>query len=272
MVLAAVQAGVRAIFCEKPLASTPAQATEMVERCRGAGVLLAVNHTRRWEPLYVRAKQLLAEGAIGRLEAIVGYYPGKVFTMGTHLFDLMRFFGGNVQWVCGQSADMWIASDEEENLSGQVQFRSGATGCIVSGWDRTNHVFELDLFGSAGRLRLSGDGAAMDLCRFEESPRYSGYRELAPDAGIGGVVPDGLFQASRLVTAMQDVIDCVGSGKQPACNGLDGLAALDIAYALRESVQRGNSRVELPLVNCERDKQDVRDRRDVKFGVLSSEF
>ncbi|MEO5865364.1 MAG: Gfo/Idh/MocA family oxidoreductase [Nitrospiraceae bacterium] len=272
MVLAAVQAGVRAIFCEKPLASTPAQATEMVERCRGAGVLLAVNHTRRWEPLYVRAKQLLAEGAIGRLEAIVGYYPGKVFTMGTHLFDLMRFFGGDVQWVCGQSADAWIASDEEENLSGQVQFRSGATGCIVSGWDRTNHVFELDLFGSAGRLRLSGDGAAMDLCRFEESPRYSGYRELAPDAGIGGVVPDGLPQVSRLVTAMQDVIDCVDSGKQPACNGLDGLAALDIAYALRESVQRGNSRVDLPLVNCERDKQDVRDRRDVKFEVLSSEF
>jgi hypothetical protein len=64
---------------------------------------------------------------------------------------------------------------------------------------------------------------------------------------------------------MQDVIDCVDSGKQPSCNGLDGLAALDIAYALRESVQRGNSRVELPLGNCERDKQDVRDKRDVKF-------
>ena len=105
----------------------------------------------------------------------------------------------------------------------------------------------------------------MDLCRFEESPRYSGYRELAPDAGIGGVVPDGLPQVSRLVTAVQDVINCVDSGKQPACNGLDGLAALDIAYALRESVQHGNSRVELPLVNGERDTQDVRDRRDAKF-------
>ena len=248
MVLAGVRAGVRAIFCEKPLASTPEQAAEMVEACQAAGVLLGVNHTRRWEPIYVRAKQLVQEGAIGRMEAIVGYYPGKVFTMGTHLFDLMRFFGGDVQWVCGQSPDPRIASDEEGNLSGHIQFRSGATGCIVSGWDRTNHVFELDLVGSAGRLRLSGDGGAMDLCRFKESPRYSGYRELAPDDEVGQFSRDGLPQVSRLVSAMRDVIDCISSGKQPACNGQDGLAAVDIACALCESVKRGNSRVELPLV------------------------
>lgn len=248
MVLAGVRAGVRAIFCEKPLAATPEQAAEMVETCHAAGVLLAVNHTRRWESIYVRAKQLVQEGAIGRLEAIVGYYPGKVFTMGTHLFDLMRFFGGEVQWVCGQSPGFRVASDEEGSLSGQVQFRSGATGCIISGWDRSNHVFELDLVGSAGRLRLSGDGAAMDLCRFKESPRYSGYRELAKDDEIGRFSHEGPPQVSRLVTAMRDVIDCIGNGKQPACSGQDGLAAVDIACALRESVAHGNSRVELPLV------------------------
>ncbi|MEO5955064.1 MAG: Gfo/Idh/MocA family oxidoreductase [Nitrospiraceae bacterium] len=249
MVLAAVKAGVRAVFCEKPLAATPEQAAEMVEVCQSAGVLLAVNHTRRWEPIYVQAKQLIQDGAIGRLEAIVGYYPGKVFTMGTHLFDLMRFFGGDVQWVCGQSPNATTASDEEGSLSGQLQFCSGAIGSIISGWDRSNHVFELDLVGSAGRLRLSGDGAAMDLCRFRESPRYSGYRELAKDDEIGRVSQETQPFASRLVTAMRDVIDCIGNEKRPACSGLDGLAAVDIACALLESVAHGNSRVELPLVS-----------------------
>ncbi|MCE9537156.1 MAG: Gfo/Idh/MocA family oxidoreductase [Nitrospirae bacterium] len=249
MVLAAVQAGVRAVFCEKPLAATPEQAAEMVEVCQSAGVLLAVNHTRRWEPIYVRAKQLVEEGAIGRIEAIVGYYPGKVFTMGTHLFDLMRFFGGDVQWVCGQSPNGTITSDEEGSLSGQLQFSSGAMGSIISGWDRTNHVFELDLVGSAGRLRLSGDGAAMDLCRFKESPRYSGYRELAKDDEIWRMSQGSHPLVSRLVTAMRDVIDCIGNGKIPACSGPDGLAAVDIACALRESVAQGNRRVELPLVS-----------------------
>lgn len=248
MVLAGVRAGVRAIFCEKPLASTPEQAAEMVETCQSAGVILAVNHTRRWEPVYVRAKQLLAEGAIGRIEAMVGYYPGKVFTMGTHLFDLMRFFGGDIQWVCGQSPDRRQASDEEGSLSGQVRFCAGATGCIVAGWERTNHIFELDLFGSAGRLRLSGDGAAMDLYRFHESPRYSGYRELVSSGASGSSHSDGQSQNSRLVTAVRDVIECIGTGKTPSCSGRDGLAAVDVACALCESVRRGNIRVDLPLV------------------------
>lgn len=248
MVLAGARAGVRAIFCEKPLASSPEQAAEMVEACQAAGVILAVNHTRRWEPIYLHAKQLLAEGAIGRIEAIVGYYPGKVFTMGTHLFDLMRFFGGDIQWVCGQSSDHRTAPDEEGNLSGQVRFCSGATGCIVAGWDRINHVFELDLFGSAGRLRLSGDGAAMDLFRFDESPRYSGYRELTPVGASGPSHGNGQLQSNRLVAAVQDVIGCIDTGRTPACSGRDGSAAVDVAWALRESVRRGNVRVGLPLV------------------------
>ena len=248
MVLASVHAGVRAIMCEKPLAATPEQAAEMVEVCQAAGVILAVNHTRRWESIYVRAKQLVTNGVIGRLEAIVGYYPGKVFTMGTHLFDLMRFFGGDVQWVCGQSPDVRTARDEEGSLSGHLRFRSGATGSIVSGWDRTNHIFELDLMGSAGRIRLSGDGAGMELFHFDESPRYSGYRELSSANGVESALGDGEPQASRLVSAIRDVVECIGTGKTPSCSGYDGLAAVDIACALCESVKRGNMRIDLPLI------------------------
>ncbi len=88
----------------------------------------------------------------------------------------------------------------------------------------------------------------MDLSRFTESPRYSGYRELAKGEEIGRCGREEQSQGSRLVTAMRDVIDCIGTGRQPACSGQDGLAAVDIACALRESVAHGNSRVELPLI------------------------
>ena len=248
MVLAGVRAGVRAILCEKPLAATPGEAAEMVEACQAAGIILAVNHTRRWEPIYVHAKLLLAEGVIGRIEAIVGYYPGKVFTMGTHLFDLMRFFGGDIQWVCGQSPDHWAASDEAGNLSGQVRFCSGATGSIIAGWDRTNHIFELDIFGSAGRLRLSGDGAVAELHRFDESPRYSGYRELVPIDANRPFYSDGQLQTSRLVAAVRDLVECISTRKTPSCSGRDGLAAVEVACALCESVKRGSMRVDFPFV------------------------
>jgi predicted dehydrogenase len=50
IVLDAVAAGVRGIFCEKPIATTLAEADAMVAACAGAGVPLLINHSRRGGP------------------------------------------------------------------------------------------------------------------------------------------------------------------------------------------------------------------------------
>ncbi len=242
MVLAGVQAGVKAIFCEKPLASTVEQGVAMVEACRSAGIVLAVNHTRRWETIYLQAKRLLDEGGIGRIESMSGHYPGKVFTMGTHLFDLMRYFGGDVEWVSGVEVG---EASSEPNLAGQLRFRSGAHGSILCGWERCCHVFELDVQGSRGRIRISGDGALLALSRFEDSPRYSGYRELTPvelEVGQGHITAG---EQNRFIAAVKDLVCCAQTGGIPACSGQDGLAAVEMACALVESSRSGGRPIDL---------------------------
>ena len=239
MVLEGVKAGVKAIFCEKPIAATVDQAVEMVDACASAGIVLAVNHTRRWESIYIHAKRLLDQNLIGRIESVVGYYPGKIFTMGTHLFDLMRYFAGEVEWVSGMDV---AQASPEPNVSGQMRFRCGAHGSVVSGWDRTNHIVELDCLGTRGRLRVSGDGTHLEVFTFEESPRYSNYRELvtSPFEDAGRIQDE-----NRLIAAVQDLVGCADSASTPACSGVDGLAALEIACGLVESAQVGGRRVVL---------------------------
>ena len=238
MVLEGARAGVKAIFCEKPLAATVEQGVAMVEACRSAGVVLAVNHTRRWESIYLEAKRLLNDGVIGRIESVAGYYPGKVFTMGTHLFDLMRYFAGEVESVSGREIS---PAESEPNVCGHLQFQAGAHGAILSGRDRANHIFELDLLGSRGRLRLSGDGTQLEIFRFEESPRYSRYRELVSTSFDSG----GIQKENRLIEAVNDLVGCMHTGGTPACCGEDGLAALEIACALLESARAGSRPVHL---------------------------
>jgi predicted dehydrogenase len=241
MVMEGVRAGVKGIFCEKPLASSMQEAAEMVEACASAGVVLAVNHTRRWEAVYSRAKKMLDQGRIGRLESVAGRYPGKVFTMGTHLFDLMRYFGGDVDWVCGDETGRGA---DEPSLSGLLRFVSGAQGAAITGWDRANHLFELDLLGSEGRLRLWGDGSCLSNALFQDSLRFSGYREL-------GAMPledaTEVRGENRLVAAVRDLLACVETNGTPACSGRDGMGALEIALALCESASRGGARIPLPL-------------------------
>ncbi len=242
MVHAALGAGLRAIFCEKPLAESVEQAAGMIEACESRGVLLAVNHTRRWEPFYRQAQAMLSDAGIGTLQSLVGYYPGKLYTMGTHLFDLMRFFAGDAEWVCGTSVP---SRHEEPNVCGQILFRGGITGLVVSGRDRTNHLFELDLVGSQGRLRLTGDGSHRESARFLASRRYTGYKELSPPDIEAAPDPD---TGNGLVRAVADIVTCLRSGRPPVCSGRDGMAALEIAQALEESVRRGNAKIELPLL------------------------
>lgn len=61
-ILAAVAAGKRAILCEKPLATTIADAEEVIDACRAAGTALLVGTNHLYDPAWMRAKHHLLVG------------------------------------------------------------------------------------------------------------------------------------------------------------------------------------------------------------------
>ena len=75
MVIAAAEAGVRGIFCEKPFAGTLAEADAMLEACERSGTRVAVAH-RRANPYEQRAKAMVGGG--GHRGAAVAPGHGEV--------------------------------------------------------------------------------------------------------------------------------------------------------------------------------------------------
>ena len=51
IVVDAAEAGVQGIYCEKPIATTLADADRMIAACRAHGVVMSIDHTRRWCPI-----------------------------------------------------------------------------------------------------------------------------------------------------------------------------------------------------------------------------
>ena len=108
MVIAAAEAGVKGLFCEKPFARTLAEADAMLEACERAGTRVAVAH-RRANPYEQRARAMVEEGAIGELQSLRG--QGKcdhrsgaqdLMVLGTHMMDSMRYVAGSdVVWASG---------------------------------------------------------------------------------------------------------------------------------------------------------------------------
>jgi predicted dehydrogenase len=106
VVLAAIPAGVRGIYCEKPIATTLADADQMIHLANEYGVSMIVNHTRRWYATYQYARSLIHTGALGRVTHMHAYCGGPramLFRNGTHLIDAISFFAeSSPSWVVGR--------------------------------------------------------------------------------------------------------------------------------------------------------------------------
>lgn len=229
------RAGVRAIWCEKPMASSVEEADRMLEACRD--IVLAVNHPRRWDPCYRTAKVLLDAGRIGTVQDAVCYYSGGVANIGSHLFDTLRYLFGDVAWLRAEPA---ADRQPDPNLSGTVGFHGGVRGRLVGCGAASFLIFELDVLGIEGRLRVLNNGERIELWHASDSPRYSDVQELILQEELGG------WREERMVQAIADILGCLERGGTPACSGMDGRKALELVAAFRWSGDQ-DAQVTLPL-------------------------
>src|SRR5688500_982216 len=80
---------VKAIFLEKPIAQSLADADRLITAFRERSVAVAINHTRTWDPHYAAIRRLIAEGAIGQVHSVMTHGRGGALFGGHHLFDLL---------------------------------------------------------------------------------------------------------------------------------------------------------------------------------------
>lgn len=250
MALACAHAGVRGVLCEKPIALNLKQARAMVTLFQRRGIPLVINHERRWDVYYRAARRLIEQGKIGEVRTIVGnalsWKPGRapvarhgggpLFHDGTHLMDLLLYFGGPVAWVSGHETRPFGKRHVEETACALLQFKSGAMGFIEGGGARRYFNFELDIQGSEGRLLIGNAGRALYLTR--KSRRFTGFQELAP-----APFPEPKRFESPFTGAARDLLACVRHGRPSASSGEDGLRALQLIFAVYASAQNRGKRV-----------------------------
>lgn len=250
MVIDAARASVRAIFCEKPIALDPKEARRMVRFCERKKIPLIINHERRWDNYYQKAHQLVSSGKIGEVRTIIGnalsWKPekqptrtsggGGLFHDGTHLTDLLLYFGGPVEWVSGHEVRPHGKRYIEETACGMLRFKSGALGFIEGGGARKYFNFELDIQGSEGRILIGNGGRKLYLAR--KSKRFSGFHELEPVA-----FPEPTRVRSPFEGGARETLRCMRTGKTGLSSGSDGLKALELIFAVYRSAQLKGKRV-----------------------------
>jgi predicted dehydrogenase len=222
---------VRGVLAEKPLALEAGEARALVALASERGVVLAVNYTRRFAPAF----RALDTTALGALQHVSGTYVKGLAHNGTHWLDLLRMLAGEPVTVRGW--DRLGEPGDDPTLDAELTLAGGA-GVRLAGLDTHGFTaFEMELTGTLGRLRIAESGHVIERFAVAGDARYPGYRVLEPVERVNGAMRDGTLHAVR------DLVRCVREGGEPACGGADGVAALALVEALRESAARGGERL-----------------------------
>jgi predicted dehydrogenase len=242
IVTACAEAGVGAIWAEKPMATTLAEADAMVAVCREHGVKLAVNCSRHWDAHWNLARDLIDAGEIGPVLQVNGFGQANISHNGSHLLDLVRYLaGGEVRWVFGEmESDEKAASDDDLMGNGYLAFANGVRG-LARMWPCGAASWECEVLGETGRIRSLNNGQAYEWWQMERSGGKSHLAER--------LFPRPQRLQSPGVRVVQDIVHCLDTGAEPRCSGVDGRAVLEIAVALRQSHREGGRRVNLPLAD-----------------------
>jgi len=239
----AVKSGVKAIFCEKPIADSLQSAGEMIRLCHSNGVILQIDHQRRFDRFHQEVRDFIQDGKLGRIQQVSFYYTAGIANTGSHMFDLLRFFFGDVMWVQAVYSKNDSRKLDDPNVDGMMQF-CNLPFCTIQSCDVQSYlIFEMDCLGTRGRLKITRSGFGIEYYDVGESKMYSGYNEvyLAPS------LIDETPSDSMIVAGVKHLIKCLREGRLSISSGEDGRAALELVSAFRESADRAGTLILVPL-------------------------
>ena len=246
----------KGIICEKPMALSLEECDRMIAACQQGDVLLQINHNRRWNPQWIRAGQLLKEGAIGRLNTIFAFMDGAKPTPSwrsahegpllhdfTHYFDLMDLYGGPVQWLCGMAEQRQRPWAVEDFTAAFMKFATGATGVIHASELTEYTETHFELRGEKGVIRVEGEKARLFQAKLEMSEPDSGFQWSSLQETSVKTDPP----TSSYVVALDELLDALEGKTTLRSDGQVGRRSLELVEAVYRSQLAGNSSVTLPL-------------------------
>ena len=247
-VIDCAEAGVRGVFCEKPLTPTLREADALIAACAAHGAALQVNHTRRGDPYLRRARDLIGAGEIGEVLSVVATWSGRLFLSGTHLFDLINFLLGDrpTAWVVGQTegsaATMIVNPTQRGQDLGGTAYLTYDDGVTAFFNGRVGNVtLQMEVFGTRGRLLLDDHEAQLWGAR-----ETGGFRET-----IKRRFPQVMAYVAPMTWLLDDLIAAIETGREPAAGGATARHALAQILATHASAAQGNAKITFPFTDLD---------------------
>lgn len=255
--VAAARAG-KHVLIEKPMACSVADCDAILDACEQTGVYSSIAFSQRTRICNVKAKQLIDEGAIGRIRQMeetslvatgFGGLPawqsraeniGTLFGHAIHNFDRIRWFTGQeIKTVYAKCTTLEPGAEVEGTSMVLMTLTGEAVASLWSSYDLSKPSFPNSQF----RVRIIGEKGLMDLDAYGElRVAIDGQWTVAATQEPIDWQGKGFLDPVRLKSytlQCQDFVDAVAQKRPPAVTGWDGRQAVAAALAAYESSATG---------------------------------
>jgi myo-inositol 2-dehydrogenase/D-chiro-inositol 1-dehydrogenase len=236
------------IFCEKPIDFDLDRIDRALAAVDRAGVKLQIGFNRRFDPSFLRVREVVASGSLGEPHIVritsrdpapppLGYVrvSGGIFLdMTIHDFDMARYLADReVEEVFAMGS---VMIDPAIGEAGDVdtaiialRFEGGALGLIdnsrraVYGYDQ-----RVEVFGSEGSIAADNS--------------YPTTTVISDSASVRRDLPLNFFMeryAASYVAELRSFVECIIHDRVPAVTGADGRVAVVLALAAHRSLDEG---------------------------------
>jgi predicted dehydrogenase len=249
-VVDAAEAGVDAILCEKPIASSLNEAAEMIEACEATDTELVVNYTLRFTEKFQCLRDLVRSGkALGDIHSVVVQSRMELARNATHVLDLFAFiFEDEIDEVWGhvtggnESVEALSAAGRIDDAAGRAMLSIGDVQATVDcTTPRRASSISYQFLGSAGKLHVNLDDGEWRYWQLEGDEQVP-----AEMPGIEGAWTWDDDYERGFANAVAHVRDRLGGSDRTLSTALDATQSLEGLVAIFVSHYTG-SRVSLPL-------------------------
>lgn len=158
------------IVCEKPLILPYEQLLYLNELIQKNNNQIIVNYSHRFNPLVIKAKELIAKGAVGKIHSISASYHidftpddssiyknklsgiSALRDLGHQMLDLLRFLGGEITEVKSYSDKLLYQNTENDFFTASLKYENNYYGNLSVSYLSKKSVNRIEILGYNGSL------------------------------------------------------------------------------------------------------------------------